>query len=781
MTQLLSPEFFKAAYDGLENDLERRSQDNEICKYCTEKDIASIFKPNPNGPSISEIKKPHGRLNDLPARKQCPFCRVICHLMERGAGDNCCGDCRSCYSPKESPDVDIDLRICPQPHRRVGAVAVLNIPDDRYCNYHIAHGDLHFVHPTQADHFRIREWITTCDSSHASCTEHIRAPDSLFGHGKFALRLIDVELRMIVKSLRPVRYITLSYVWGASANRKFEMIPNPYPEKSRYRPGIEPVDRQIPDMMFGRLSRTFEDLICFARRLGERYIWVDAICIPQDEPDILIHQLGLMDQIYFHGVCNIVSLTSGVEDGLPGTSSASPRNTSQLVEQFPDGSRIATPLWELYPLIQYAPWITRGWTLQEHLLAKRSIFFAPNEAIFVCKQMSAKESWRYPRTAADVEPNDKAERWYEYNTPLPSGPCVDPTGPDLTSTLSTIVHMYTSRQLTYASDKYRAFQGLEARLSETYGVKFLHGHPLSSAHLGPSLLWGRVDFRDGNQLQQPESAPINESDYPSWSWLGHPSAVTYKYWGPWADYPDFPTHGPLNLPTTELQIESVSTTTRKWYSLPDPDPSPKPSILLSNMEGGNGNYPLLPRILKIKALSLDVNPTEWPLSQRRNLPNAMSLWDNKSFLTPGRGQITFNLVVVPDDLPPGRDPSRAFCQPSSTTTSFKNRIRLIHVGGNSDDDLKPKMPLLLRRGEPARQVPPIPSANGETEFSRLIDWVEPDYTARNNYFGVEPDVCLLIVEAVNDSTVVVRRLGIAFVRTMDFLVAGAEVREVLLG
>lgn len=763
MTQLLSPEFFKTTYDGMENDLKLRSENNSLCQYCTEKGIPSIFKPRLNQPSIVEVKKPHGRLSDLAVRKNCPFCRVLCRLMETGVGNNCCGDCRSFYSPTENPDVDIDLRICPQPHRRVGAVAVFNLPEGNYCGYHVSQGDLHFVHPSQADHFRIREWINTCDASHSSCTESIRAPNNLFGHGKYALRLIDTELRMIVKSLHPVRYLTLSYVWGASANRKFEMTPNPYPnDDPRFLPGIQPVDRQIPEMMYGRLSRTFEDLICFARRLGERYIWVDAICIPQDEPDILVHQLALMDQVYFHGVCNIVSLTSGVEDGLPGASAASPRNTRQLVEQFPDGTRIATPLWELYPLIQYAPWVTRGWTLQEHLLAKRSIFFAHTEVIFVCKEMSAKESWKYPRKATNIEPNDKAERWYEYNLPLPSGKCQDPAGPDLTSTLSTIVQMYTTRYLTYASDKHNAFQGLEARLSETYGVVFVHGHPLSRPHFPASLLWGRLDFRDENHQQQQQ----NDADWPTWSWLGQPSAVAYKYWSPWSSTPDFPLHGPLSLPKTEILF--------KQDNIFKPLQCPDPGLPLLTSPATLDHC----RILRITGLSLDINMADYPPSSRRNhLPHAMSLWENKSFPAPGRGPVTFNLVVIPDLLP------------SNGTDGFPrgtSKIRLLFVGNTNGDgtgyeEMRPKMPLLLQRGEQAKIIKPTSVEDGETEFSRVIDWVEPDYSSKNNWLGVEPDACLLVVEAVDDPKVVVRRLGIAFVRTMDFLIAGAGVREILLG
>ncbi|KAK3374321.1 heterokaryon incompatibility protein-domain-containing protein, partial [Lasiosphaeria ovina] len=234
---------------------------------------------------------------------------------------------------------------------------------------------------------RIGEWIKACEASHDSCNEESQTAEGLFGHGPFALRLIDVENRMLVQSLTPVRYLTLSYVWGPSANRRFAMVDYPYPHHEdawRFPEGIKPLEKQPVEMMFGRVGRTFEDLISFARRLRERYIWIDAMCIPQDEPAVLASQISRMDQIYFHGACNIVSLSSGVDDGLPGTSPVSDRNTQQLVELLPNGARVATPLIELDMWMPYAPWTTRGWTLQEHLLARRSVFFGRHEAFFVC-------------------------------------------------------------------------------------------------------------------------------------------------------------------------------------------------------------------------------------------------------------------------------------------------------------------------------------------------------------------------------------------------------------
>jgi hypothetical protein len=91
------------------------------------------------------------------------------------------------------------------------------------------------------------------------------------------------------------------------------------------------------------------------------------------------------------------------------------------------------------------------------------------------------------------------------------------------------------------------------------------------------------------------------------------------------------------------------------------------------------------------------------------------------------------------------------------------------------------MPMLLKRGEQnVRQITPRADGVGETPFSAKLDWVEPDYSGKNNYLGIEPDVCLLIVETTDDPEIPVRRLGVAYVRMMDFLIAGAGERDVLL-
>ena len=67
----------------------------------------------------------------------------------------------------------------------------------------------------------------------------------------------------------------------------------------------------------------------------------------------------------------------------------------------------------------------------------------------------------------------------------------------------------------------------------------------------------------------------------------------------------------------------------------------------------------------------------------------------------------------------------------------------------------------------------------ETAFSINRAWVDSDgETAFSK--DLEPDTCLLIIEA-KETSVVANRLGVAYIRIMDFSVAGAEVRGGLLG
>lgn len=183
-------------------------------------------------------------------------------------------------------------------------------------------------------------------------------------------------------------------------------------------------------------------------------------------------------------------------------------------------------------------------------------------------------------------------------------------------------------------------------------------------------------------------------------------------------------------------------------------------------------------VLRLRALTLDIDITQWrDRHQSRHPP--LEIWRIYNFPTV-RGPISFHLGIVADQQKNDR----------GTFPEGTIDVRLIRL--NKRD--RPKMPWLLVRGEPAQTCPPAQSSDAsdsegsrwsasgstskETPFSSCLEWVAPDKDGPF-YGDFEPDACVLIVQVRNPG-VVTRRLGVAYVRMIDFLVAGAEVKEILL-
>lgn len=53
------------------------------------------------------------------------------------------------------------------------------------------------------------------------------------------------------------------------------------------------------------MPKTFREAIVVTRRLGVRYIWIDSLCIQQDDRAAWAREAGLMHKVYSHSHCNI--------------------------------------------------------------------------------------------------------------------------------------------------------------------------------------------------------------------------------------------------------------------------------------------------------------------------------------------------------------------------------------------------------------------------------------------------------------------------------------------
>ncbi|KAK0614426.1 heterokaryon incompatibility protein-domain-containing protein [Immersiella caudata] len=119
-------------------------------------------------------------------------------------------------------------------------------------------------------------------------------------------------------------------------------------------------------------------------RLGYRYLWVDSLCIVQDDDADMHSQLLRMDAIYINASLSIAAASGGHADyGLPGMSV--PRKFEQQRERA-QGLELAVPLprFDELNVGDRLKWNTRAWTFQEKVLSRRLLIFTDQQIYFRC-------------------------------------------------------------------------------------------------------------------------------------------------------------------------------------------------------------------------------------------------------------------------------------------------------------------------------------------------------------------------------------------------------------
>lgn len=123
------------------------------------------------------------------------------------------------------------------------------------------------------------------------------------------------------------------------------------------------------------------------RLLGERFLWVDCLCIVQDDVETKATQINQMWDVYAGAFATIVAAQGGnANHGLrrvPGT-----MWQEDLEQQFfkvGDGETIAERIFGLEPDIgSQGPWYERAWTFQELMCSTRLLTFERNSVRWEC-------------------------------------------------------------------------------------------------------------------------------------------------------------------------------------------------------------------------------------------------------------------------------------------------------------------------------------------------------------------------------------------------------------
>lgn len=386
----------------------------------------------------------------------------------------------------------------------------------------------------------VKSWLRECDNNHSSACNHPRLGNR--ANTEISLIFIDVQDECLVSSSSHAKYFALSYVWGqVDMSKTF---------KSNYNERMKP--QSLATISF---PKTIKDAMAFVRLLDERYLWVDALCIVQDDDVQMSRDVPNMDIIYSQAFSTIVALSgTDADSGLPGVSAGTREpqkiatvrisNKSPNLDDDPLSNDketvglVATPR-QLYLEMELSKWSTRSWIVQEHLLSRRCLLFAPDALYFQCGQETLSEGGanqqyvalmldEIPETENDVL--NKANR----NNPLSYLAGMYDLSPRerLCTTFNAyakLVEIYSQRNLTFKSDILKAFAGMFAVLEEHFDSAALHGLP--SAVISHALLWSPIARlpRRGCQLATSyATSSTPNSEFPTWSWVGWDGPVEYR-------------------------------------------------------------------------------------------------------------------------------------------------------------------------------------------------------------------------------------------------------------
>lgn len=423
-----------------------------------------------------------------------------------------------------------------------------------------------------------RRWLEDCRDHHAACR---LAYDSSL---RLPTRLLDVGRDLgtqdsTLSSMRLVQgqscqgpYAALSYCWGPDRDLILTQE-----SESRLRTGVD----------VSEFPGTLRDAVIVTRRIGIQYLWIDALCIFQDQENPeskadWAREAGRMRDVYRGAALTIESASAsrGNEGFLKPRISSRPYCALQWGSAV-DTSVYLRPMFDITDSQLIGTTVyTRGWTLQERLLAPRTLSFGMQQCSFECANGFRDEAGRSTSLPRATEMylskmsmlelrHDRS--WlvialravsrllgfpavvsfsYPWNKVLPGwsvqGILDVPGGYWATyfDYWRGVVSQFSQRQLTNSADRLPALSGLADEVQRATGSMYVAG--MWKDELVTCLAWDCQDIynRDGEYGNYPGGIPsgnfasswdkswpdnIRQTKFvaPSWSWASVKGVISF--------------------------------------------------------------------------------------------------------------------------------------------------------------------------------------------------------------------------------------------------------------
>ncbi|OQV01240.1 hypothetical protein CLAIMM_06632 [Cladophialophora immunda] len=451
-----------------------------------------------------------GSFETIAAREYCPSCRFTLAVLESCSNDR--GPPDSTYwASCDTRCLTIRLR-----YRKTGDPAfyyvgkLLEMLTFLANDYNRDPEAGRVVDSEGIDYQRMKSWLELCSQLHKVC------PSTAIGsrtHGRnlpLRLRVVDVQEMCLTEIPWTEKYVALSYVWGGATPPrlvKHELEMWMTPDSIRLRAHSFP--------------QTIRDAIEVVRNLELRYFWFDSLCLFQDDFEELRKSIKNMDMIFEKAYFTIVAANgSSANDGLPGVGRS--RNPSQMVQYIKPN----TSLIRVVPLdahLKSSVWSTRGWTLQEQHLSRRTMNFVDEQVFFRCRESVWAED-----LCKDIVLQTHPRLYRETGTDYIA--FARESMDDMEFALAPYDFLFSAleefqkRKITMNSDALNAMSGILERVADAATTEMIEGLPAK-------ILPVATIFQNRGDNPELSSDVRRRSDFPSWSWAGWRAPSFWHIWG----------------------------------------------------------------------------------------------------------------------------------------------------------------------------------------------------------------------------------------------------------
>lgn len=371
-------------------------------------------------------------------------------------------------------------------------------------------------------------WIQDCLRNHEKCADKSRLHRRIEDLPSRLIDLSNLDKPYVIDTEDAPdndNYLTLSYCWGYG-KRLLSLTQT-----------IEQFKKELPA---DRMPLTFCEAFKVTTALGYRYIWIDALCIVQDDPSDLYREMMKMGNIYSNSAVTIfagngASVDSGLFSRRDGPK-YKPTTVMARTKRRDNGMTLEQELTFLHPRYGYNnPLSTRAWVLQEQALAQRQLIFTPREIKWTCKSKHLTEWSPNESTAADQ--TEKLQTFPSSTALTPIRSLIasfSQTTPTTKEVAGSKQHYgawyhtvasYSPRNLSVATDKLPAISAVARLISEQFGCEY--GAGLFKDDLQTGLCWS-IDRNPGD-VRENELTTQQTYIAPSWSWASLGSRpVIYK-------------------------------------------------------------------------------------------------------------------------------------------------------------------------------------------------------------------------------------------------------------